>query len=97
MIAQLFFVIASGLAAFLVFKRAKFITRNIKLGKEFDRSDHSSERWKHMLLVAFGQKKMFKRLIPAILHLFVYLGFLIINIEVLEIVLDGITGQHRIF
>ena len=97
MIAQLFFVIASGLAAFLVFKRAKFITRNIKLGKEFDRSDHSSERWKNMLLVAFGQKKMFKRIIPAILHLFVYLGFLIINIEVLEIVLDGITGQHRIF
>lgn len=97
MVAQLFFVLASGLASFLVFKRAKFITRNIQLGKELKRTDNANERWKNMVLVALGQKKMFKKPVPAILHLFLYLGFLIINIEVLEIVLDGITGQHRIF
>ena len=50
-----------------------------------------------MLLVAFGQKKMFKKPIPAILHLFVYVGFLVINIEVLEFVIDGLAGTHRIF
>ena len=50
-----------------------------------------------MLLVAFGQKKMFKKIIPAILHLFIYVGFLVINLEVMEFVVDGIAGTHRIF
>ena len=77
MVAQLFFVLASGLASFLVFKRAKFITRNIQLGKELKRTDNANERWKNMVLVALGQKKMFKKPVPAILHLFLYLGFLI--------------------
>jgi heterodisulfide reductase subunit C len=67
------------------------------LGKASGRTDNKSERWKTMLLVALGQKKMFKRIIPAILHLFVYLGFLVINLEVLEFVIDGIAGTHRIF
>src|SRR5690606_27642794 len=62
-----------------------------------DRSDRTHERWKAMLLVAFGQKKMFKRPFAALLHLFVYLGFIIINIEILEIVIDGLFGTHRIF
>src|SRR5690606_16342973 len=70
---------------------------NIRMGRPIDRSDLKGERFKQMLLVAFGQKKMFKRIVPAILHLFVYVGFLVINLEVLEFVLDGILGTHRLF
>lgn len=73
------------------------IRRNILLGKDADYSDHSSERWKNVLLLAFGQKKMFRNPMVAILHLFVYVGFVIINIEVLEILIDGVFGTHRIF
>jgi len=70
--------------------------RNIKLGRPYDRSDRKKERWRNMLLKAFGQKKMFKRPVPALLHLAVYLGFIIINIEVIEIIIDGIFGTHRV-
>ncbi|NPA42556.1 MAG: 4Fe-4S dicluster domain-containing protein [Chlorobi bacterium] len=70
--------------------------RNIKLGRPYDRSDRKKERWRNMLLKAFGQQKMFKRPIPALLHLAVYLGFIIINIEVIEIIIDGIFGTHRV-
>lgn len=73
------------------------IRRNILLGKDADFSDRSGERWKNMLLLAFGQKKMFRNPVVAILHLFVYVGFVIINIEVLEILIDGVFGTHRIF
>jgi len=70
--------------------------RNIKLGRPYNRSDRKKERWRNMLLKAFGQKKMFKRPVPALLHLAVYLGFIIINIEVIEIIIDGIFGTHRV-
>lgn len=97
MIGQLIFAVlviaALGLAAY----NARKIIRNIRLGRAEDRSDRSAERWKTMLLVAFGQKKMFKRPFAALLHLFVYLGFIIINIEMLEIVIDGLFGTHRVF
>jgi heterodisulfide reductase subunit C len=73
------------------------IIRNIRLGKKLDRSDRPAERWKIMARVALGQSKMLVRPIPAILHLFVYIGFVIINIEVLEIILDGVLGTHRLF
>ncbi len=78
-------------------KNIRRIIANIKLGKDVDLADRPLERLKKMTLVAFGQKKMFKRPIPAILHLFVYVGFLIINIEILEIIIDGLLGTHRIF
>ncbi len=81
----------------LFFINAKKIRRNILLGKDVDRSDNSSERWKLMTLVALGQKKMFSRPIPALLHLFVYVGFVLINIEVLEMFIDGAIGTHRAF
>ncbi|MDR0262719.1 MAG: 4Fe-4S dicluster domain-containing protein [Sphingobacterium sp.] len=97
MIGQLIFAVCFAVALFLFSKNAQQIYRNIKLGRPADRSDRSAERWKMMLLVAFGQKKMFKRIFPAVLHLFVYLGFVIINIEMLEIVIDGLFGTHRIF
>ncbi len=67
------------------------------MGRSEDRTDNSSDRWKTMLLVAFGQQKMFKRIIPAILHLFIYVGFVVINLEVLEFILDGLLGTHRLF
>lgn len=94
---QVIFLIIFGAAAWFLSKRVKFLRRNILLGKSETRNDQLEERWKTMLLVAFGQQKMFKRIIPAILHLFVYVGFIIINLEVLEFVLDGILGTHRLF
>ena len=96
MISQLIFGILFVAAVVLFYKNASKIYRNIRLGKALDRSDRPGERLKTMLLVAFGQQKMFKRPIPALLHLFVYVGFCIINIEMLEIVIDGLFGTHRV-
>jgi nitrate reductase gamma subunit len=72
------------------------IRRNILLGRDTDRSDNKPERWKTMARVALGQSKMGSRPLPALLHLFVYAGFIIINIEVIEIMIDGIAGTHRV-
>ena len=96
MISQLIFGIIFIAAIILFYKNASKIYRNIKLGQSVNRTDRAGERIKIMLLVAFGQKKMFKKPIPAILHLFVYVGFCIINIEMLEIVIDGLFGSHRV-
>jgi heterodisulfide reductase subunit C len=73
------------------------VRSNILLGRDIDRSDNASERWKTMLLVAFGQKKMFSRPIPALLHLAIYVAFIITQIELIEIIADGISGHHRLF
>ena len=94
---QLVFVLVSIIAIWLFTRKVKEINRNIKLGRDEDFSDNKSLRWKNVLLLAFGQKKMFKNPLVAVLHFFVYAGFIIINIEVLEIVLDGIFGTHRLF
>ncbi|MBN8642749.1 MAG: (Fe-S)-binding protein [Flavobacteriales bacterium] len=75
----------------------KKLIRNIKLGKDINRSDNSSERWKNMAMVALGQSKMVKRPLAAFLHIIVYVGFVIINIELLEIIIDGLFGTHRVF
>jgi heterodisulfide reductase subunit C len=75
----------------------KKIIRNIKLGKELDRFDNSSARWKNMAMIALGQSKMVKRPIAGLLHIIVYVGFVIINIELLEIIIDGLFGTHRVF
>lgn len=75
----------------------KKLVRNIKLGQNVDRSDNKPERWANMALIALGQSKMVKRPIAGVLHIFVYLGFVIINIELLEIIIDGLFGTHRIF
>lgn len=77
-------------------KNIRKIRRNILLGRETDRTDNKPLRWKTMARVALGQSKMMARPIPAILHIFVYVGFVIINIEVLEILIDGVAGTHRI-
>jgi len=96
-IPQVIFILIFAAASFLATKRVGKIRRNILLGKITNRSDQPQKRLKTMLLVALGQKKMFKRPIPAILHIMVYLGFIIVNIEILEIIIDGIFGTHRIF
>lgn len=79
----------------LFFKSLKEIYRNIKLGKFIDRTDNKPERWKMMTNVALGQGKMGKRPIAGFLHVLVYVGFVIINIELIEIIVDGIFGTHR--
>ncbi|MBL0152777.1 MAG: (Fe-S)-binding protein [Chitinophagaceae bacterium] len=94
---QILFLLLSITASWLFARKVKEISRNIKLGRDEDLNDQSNRRWKNLLLLAFGQKKMFRNPLVAVMHFFVYAGFIIINIEVLEIVLDGITGQHRIF
>jgi ferredoxin len=97
MIQQIAFIIVLAAAVWIIRKRVRFISKNIQLGKKVSATDRIPERINNVLLVAFGQKKMFKRVIPAVLHLFIYVGFLVINLEVLEFVIDGVTGKHRIF
>lgn len=75
----------------------KKLIRNIKLGKDVDRSDNTSERWMNMIRIALGQSKMVRRPVSGILHVIVYIGFIIINIELLEIIVDGLLGTHRVF
>ncbi|MGB0915659.1 MAG: Fe-S oxidoreductase, partial [Crocinitomicaceae bacterium] len=73
------------------------VRANIRLGRDIERTDNKSERWKTMLLVAFGQKKMFTRPIPALLHFAIYAAFVITQIELIEIIVDGVFGTHRFF
>lgn len=73
------------------------IRSNIRLGKPLNRSDKASERWKTMLLVAFGQQKMFARPLPALLHFAIYAAFVITQVELIEIAVDGLSGNHRVF
>ena len=97
MISQAIFGIVLLAAIALATYNAQKIIANIRIGRGEQRQDQPIRRLKTMLLVAFGQKKMFKRPFAALLHLFVYLGFCIINIEMLEIVIDGLFGTHRAF
>lgn len=94
---QLLFLIVMVVAVWLFSRRVLGIRRNILLGRDVDLNDQPGERWKNVLLLAFGQKKMFRNPLVAVLHFFVYAGFIIINIEILEIVIDGLAGTHRIF
>lgn len=94
---QILFVATLTVAIFILRKRILQIHSNIRLGKDIEPLTDRQQRWQNVLLVAFGQKKMFKRPVPAILHLLIYAGFLIINLEVLEFVIDGLLGKHRVF
>ena len=96
-LSQILFLAALAVTGFLVTKRVLLIKKTIQLGKADDRTDRPQERLKNMLLLAFGQKRMFTRPIVGVLHFIVYAGFVLINIEMLEIVIDGIFGTHRIF
>ena len=97
MVVQIIFLIVTGAAIALFSMNVRKIIRNINLGKDTDRSDKPAERLATLFKVAFGQSKMVKRPVAAILHLFVYVGFVVINLEVLEIIIDGLFGTHRIF
>lgn len=97
MVSQIIFVVLALTGIALFSYNALKVIRNIKLGRAIDRTDQPAKRWLTMLKVAFGQTKMAVRPVPFILHLVVYLGFVIINLEVLEIVIDGAFGTHRVF
>ena len=97
LLPNVLFVFLLGVAVGLFAKNIKKINRNIQLGRKIDRSDRSNERWGNMVRIALGQSKMVKRPLAGILHIVVYIGFILINIELLEIVVDGILGTHRIF
>lgn len=91
------FIVFLIAAVALFWRNVGKIRRNILLGRDVDRTDRKPERIKTMLRVAFGQSKMVTRPVAGIMHIFIYVGFVIINIEVLEIILDGVLGTHRVF
>ena len=94
---QIIFIAFAGFAIWLFSKNFLQVRRNIFLGKAEDLSDNPAQRRRNLLLLALGQKKMFKNKLVAVMHFVIYAGFIIINLEVLEIVLDGILGTHRLF
>lgn len=94
--SQILFLIVAGIAIYFFAKNLGKIRRNILLGKDIDLTDNKPLRWKTMFKVAFGQSKMAVKPVPFLLHLVVYVGFVLINIEVLEILVDGIFGTHRV-
>jgi hypothetical protein len=96
-IQQILFILLTVVAIVLFAKKAREIYSNINLGHDEDLSGDSGERWRNVLLLALGQKKMFRDPLVGIMHFVIYAGFIIINIEVLEIVLDGVFGTHRMF
>ena len=96
-ISQIAFLLLVAVSLFLFYTKAKEIRANILLGRDEEISDKPGKRWKNVLLLALGQKKMFRNPLVAILHLFIYFGFIIINVEVMEIALDGLLGKHRLF
>ena len=94
---NVFFAIALLLGIGFFVSNVLKLVRNIKLGKDLDRSDNKLERWKNMARIALGQSKMVSRPLAGFLHIVVYIGFVVINIEVLEIIIDGLFGTHRVF
>ncbi|MBL7703215.1 MAG: (Fe-S)-binding protein [Ferruginibacter sp.] len=96
-VQQILFAALAIAAVWLFTKNILIIRRNILLGRDENLTDNPSRRWKNLFLLAFGQKKMFRNPLVAVMHFVIYAGFIIINIEVLEIVLDGMLGTHRLF
>ena len=97
MLQQIIFIVILLIVAYLAFRRYKAIYENIQLGVAQELTGSKSQRWKNVALVAFGQKKMFSQWIPAVFHLFIYVAFLLTQVELIEIITDGISGRHRIF
>ena len=96
-IGQIIFIFLLIIVVYISVKLYGRIWRNIQLGQKESLKDQPKKRLRNMLLVAFGQQKMFKRWIPAVFHLFIYVAFLLTQIELIEIVLDGLSGRHRVF
>jgi heterodisulfide reductase subunit C len=97
LIQQILFIVLVAFSIILFALKIKEIRADINLGQDEDLSDHKGERWKNMLLLALGQKKMFRYPLVAVMHFVIYAGFIIINIEIVEIILDGLFGTHRMF
>ncbi len=97
MVGQIIFFLILAASVWLFSTNVRRVVRNIRLGREVNRSDRKGERWATMIRVALGQSKMVQKPIAGVLHILVYAGFVIINIEVLEILIDGVFGTHRIF
>jgi ferredoxin len=96
-ISQILFALSLGTGIYFFWKSVSKIKRNINLGRDIDLSDNASERWKQTFFVALGQSKMVRRPVAGFFHILIYAGFVLINIEVLEIILDGLLGTHRLF
>jgi len=94
---NLFFAVILFLGVGYFVRNVRKLWRNILLGQPIDRNDRRAERWRNMTLLALGQSKMVRRPLSGIMHIIVYVGFIIINVEVLEIVIDGLFGTHRVF
>ena len=97
LIQQILFVLLLTTAIWLFSMQITRIRKNIALGQPEDFSGNTAQRWKNVLLLALGQKKMFAKPFVAFMHLIIYVGFIVINIEVAEIVTDGVFGTHRVF
>ncbi len=97
MLQQLFFAIVTILAFSYAYRQFMKVRRNILLGKDEEIGGNEGQRWRNVMLIAFGQKKMFKRWIPATFHLFIYVAFLFTQVELIEIMIDGFFGVHRFF
>src|SRR5688572_32013562 len=96
-ISQIFFALITSIAFYVAISQFYRIWQKIHLGKPEKIGGNTDLRWRNVLLIAFGQQKMFKRLTPAILHLFIYTAFLLTQIELIEILIDGFLGIHRFF
>jgi len=97
MISSIVFAIIFVIAFSFAARRYLRIRRNVLLGREIELEPNDGARWKNVFLIAFGQQKMFKRVLPAVMHLFIYVAFLATQIELIEIIVDGFTGAHRVF
>ena len=96
-ISNIIFLLLTVIAFYIFAKKILRIKRNIHLGRSIELNDQPLARWKYVFMLALGQKKMFRNIPVALLHLILYVGFVIINIELLEIIIDGIAGTHRFF
>jgi Fe-S oxidoreductase len=97
MISNIIFVLILICTILFFYRNVRIIARNIKLGRDVELKDNKTKRWRLMFKVAIGQSKMVTRPIAGIFHIFIYVGFIIVNIEMLEIIIDGIAGTHRLF
>ncbi len=97
MLERLVFTIVALATFYWAYLQYSRLYRNIHLGRDEEISGNEAQRWKNLLLVAFGQKKMFKRIIPAVFHFFIYVAFLFTQLELIEIFIDGFSGKHRVF
>ena len=97
MLQSFLFLLVAGTAGWFAWKGFRQVWRNIQLGKAEKIGGDTAQRWRNVLLVAMGQQKMFKNWLPAVLHLFIYVAFVITQVELLEIFVDGIFGTHRFF